>query len=181
MKRFDAVLLEKEGESGLTGKEVVTMMSMLAEDEVYPIEYYNRGGESSAMGFITRSAADRLDFCYYNNDPIGNFVGDILADMELESKDETYQFKDLYGENINIFLTRNLPTQDLSVKLCDLLPLISDESTVVVTEDYSEVARYDGRDSIPMELNSRKVLDIGIREVLEANAEPAIAIEIDEA
>ncbi len=109
---FDLVLIEKEGDSGLTKTDITNMIPLLSDEEYYPVEYYNRGGESCAMGFITRSAANDLDFEYDDRSELGDFVGGILADMNLESENGTYKFTDDNGCEIQVFLTRNLPSQD---------------------------------------------------------------------
>lgn len=49
---YDIVLIEKPGELGLTKAEVMDMYDSLNGDEAYPIEIYNCGGGSSAMGFF---------------------------------------------------------------------------------------------------------------------------------
>ena len=97
--KFDVFLIEKYGTKGLTKSEVMDMFDSLNEDEAYPIEIPNFNGESSAMGFITASGAEKLDYDYDNG--FNQFVGDILADMELESPNSIYEF-----EGLKIFLTR---------------------------------------------------------------------------
>ena len=97
--KFDVILIEKPGTKGLKRSEVMDMFDSLNEDNAYPIEIPNSNGESSAMGFITASGAEKIDYDY--DDGFNQFVGDILADMELESPDGTYEF-----EGLRIFITR---------------------------------------------------------------------------
>ena len=41
-----------------------------------------------------------------------------------------------------------------------ILSIINDNSNVIIYRNYEEVARYDGKNSIPEELNSEKVIQI---------------------
>ena len=43
------------------------------------------------------------------------------------------------------------------MKLIDIISLMTDYSTVVVWQDGEEIARYDGKDSIPETLNDHMV------------------------
>lgn len=97
---YDIVLIEKPGESGLTKAEVMDIYDSLNGDEAYPIEIYNRSGESSAMGFISTTAAETIDYDYEASG-LNTFVGEILGDMALESPLGAYEFKGL-----KIILTR---------------------------------------------------------------------------
>lgn len=93
MKKFDAVLIEKYGEDGLSREEVNKLLDMLPEDaKVYPLEMFAREAESSAMGFITPDAADRLDYDTGQHTGFGKFVSGILDDMDKESPDHTYEY-----------------------------------------------------------------------------------------
>ncbi len=102
MLKYDVVLLEKEGENGLNAGEVEQMFRKLNGKEAYPVEYFGVV-ESSAMGFITKEAADKVDFETDNESAIGRFIGGILDDLNLESGTNEYKFKGL-----DIFLSRNI-------------------------------------------------------------------------
>ena len=100
-QKYDMVLIEKEGTQGLTKEDVIYLFDKLNHNAVYPIEIYNKGGgESSAMGFITNKAAETIDYDYETSG-LNDYIGTILGDMDLESPDQTYIFK-----NIHIYLTR---------------------------------------------------------------------------
>lgn len=101
-ERFDIVLVEKPGEIGLTIEEVEAIYNKLKEKEAYPIEIFAKEQESSAMGFITRNAADALDF-NYEDSGLNAFIAEILDDMRNEKLTNTYRFS-----NLNIKLTRNI-------------------------------------------------------------------------
>lgn len=53
--KYDAVFIEKECMSGLTVDEITRMYDLLNQNEGFPMEIYNTGAESSAIGFITPS------------------------------------------------------------------------------------------------------------------------------
>lgn len=101
-ERFDIVLVEKPGEIGLTIEEVEAIYNKLKEKEAYPIEIFAKEQESSAMGFITRNAADALDF-NYEDSGLNAFIAEILDDMRNKKLTNTYKFS-----NLNIKLTRNI-------------------------------------------------------------------------
>lgn len=48
------------------------------------------------------------------------------------------------------------------MKLSDLFPYISESCTVIVWRNGKQTARYDGKDSIPEELNNALVAEGGI-------------------
>ena len=99
---FDIVLKEKPVPKGLTKAEFTYMLGLLPEfTEAYPVEFDNTGSESSAMGFITDKAAEKLDYMTGQNSPIAKYVGSILADTNLESENGEYEF-----EGLKIYLTR---------------------------------------------------------------------------
>lgn len=97
---YDIVLIEKPGELGLTKAEVMDMYDSLNGDEAYPIEIYNCGGGSSAMGFISAIAAETIDYDYEASG-LNKFIGEILGDVTLENPLGVYEF-----EGLKIFLTR---------------------------------------------------------------------------
>lgn len=107
---FDVVLLEKEGNSALTRKEIMGLMALAKQDELNPIEIMSKKVESTAMGFITKSAYDKLDFYL---DDLSDFVTNIMDDMENENKYFVYSLKHK-DYVLNIALARNIT--DISVK-----------------------------------------------------------------
>lgn len=102
--KYDAVFIEKECMSGLTVSEITRMYNMLNQDEGFPMEIYNTGAESSAMGFITPSGFDKLiNVNHDEEDDFREYIGNILADMNREHADCVYDFGEL-----KIYLTRNI-------------------------------------------------------------------------
>lgn len=99
---FDVVLIEKPGTEGLTKSNVVDLFDMLKETEAYPIEIGDVNGNSSAMGFITPQAAEKLQYEYDQDSELGQFISSILNDMNKEADNGVYKFKDL-----NIWLNRD--------------------------------------------------------------------------
>ena len=94
MGNFNAAFIEKYGEDGLNREEVNKLLDMLPDGaKVYPLEMFAREAESSAMGFITPDAADRLDYDTSQHSGFGKFVSGILDDMDKESPDHTYEYK----------------------------------------------------------------------------------------
>ena len=98
MKKFDVVLLERPGTRGLYKNDTMSLYDFLKEPEAYPIEIENKDGDSSAMGFITPSGAEKIDYDYTG---LRDFVGNILADIELEAENHCYLF-----DGIEIYLVR---------------------------------------------------------------------------
>ena len=92
---FEIVLLEKPGSRGLTRSETTALHDMLSMNEAFPIEIGDINGNSTAMGFITPDAAEKLQYEYDQDSDLGQFVASILDDMDKESEDGTYVFKDL--------------------------------------------------------------------------------------
>ena len=105
MAKYDIALLEKPGEDGLTRTEIEMLLDKLDTKpnplSVYPIEIENSAGESSAMGFITTEGAEKICFMYDDSSELGCKIRSILADMNNERPDKTYQFGD-----ITVFLDR---------------------------------------------------------------------------
>lgn len=92
--KYDVVLIEKPFFEGISFLEIKSLFNLLLTDEVYSIEIQSNC-ESSAMGFITSEAADKIDYAYETNTYFVNFITDILDDMKNESEDHTYEFKGL--------------------------------------------------------------------------------------
>ena len=105
MAKYDVALLEKPAEDGLTRTEIEMLLDKLETKSkplsVYPIEIENSAGESSAMGFITTEGAEKICFMYDDSSELGCKIRSILADMDNERPDKTYQFGD-----ITVFLDR---------------------------------------------------------------------------
>lgn len=102
--KYDAVFIEKECMSGLTVAEITRMYDLLNQNEGFPMEIYNTGAESSAMGFITPSGFDKLvNVNHDDEDDFRKYIGNILADMKLEHDNCVYDFGEL-----KIYLTRNI-------------------------------------------------------------------------
>lgn len=94
-KYFEIALMEKPGDEGLTRSEIIDLFDMLSKTEAFPIEIGDINGNSSAMGFITPQAAEELDYEYDQDSELGQFISSILDDMNKESENGTYEFKDL--------------------------------------------------------------------------------------
>ncbi len=95
--KFDVVLIEKPFFNGLSFADVLRLFSLLSideTDEVYPIEILS-DCQSSAMGFITSEAADKIDYAYEMNTYFGCFVRDILNYIDKESEDHIYEYRGL--------------------------------------------------------------------------------------
>lgn len=95
---YDMVLIEKPIEEGLCRSDILKMLDNLKTDDLYPIEIDNKRGESVAMGFITSGYADTFNYDYAM---LNEYIGDILADMELETQSHEYVL-----ERGKILLTR---------------------------------------------------------------------------
>ena len=99
---FDIAFIEKPGNAGLTRSEVIDLYDSVS-GEVYPLEIYAKDGQNStAMGFIAASAAEKLDYLTDPDSELADFIGEILSDMGKETEDGVYEFKGL-----KIWLNRN--------------------------------------------------------------------------
>lgn len=95
--KFDVALIEKPFFDGLSFADVKGLFNLLSIDEngeVYPIEIQS-DCQSSAMGFITSEAADKIDYEYEVNTRFADFITDILNDMDKESEDHIYEYRGL--------------------------------------------------------------------------------------
>lgn len=88
-RKFGISLIEKSDITGLTKSEIDSIYEMLDADEVYPLEI--SGPQSSAMGFITKKAAEIIDFDYQRSG-LNKFVSSILDDERKESENGVYDF-----------------------------------------------------------------------------------------
>lgn len=98
---YGIVLLEEPGTDGLTKSEVMDLFDMLDDAEAYPIELWNYSQDCCAMGFISVSAAEKIDYDYEESG-LHDFIAEILGDMANESDDCEYEFK-----GIRIWLSRS--------------------------------------------------------------------------
>lgn len=91
MKKYDAALIEKPHDEGITLQDMQEMYSLISgnetEPEVIPLDI--EGEHAAAMGFIAMEAANALD---YDLRPLKEQVRSILDDMELETPDRRYSF-----------------------------------------------------------------------------------------
>ena len=94
-KYYDIVLLEKPGNAGLIKTDVIDLMDMLNSLEGFPLEIGDINGNSSAMGFITPQAAEKLSYVYDQESALGQYIASILDDVNKESEDCTYTFNGL--------------------------------------------------------------------------------------
>ena len=92
---YDIALFERPGTTGLTREEADTLYCLLHEKEAYPFEVGDINGNSTAMGFIATTAAEKLQYEYCQESELGRFISEILDDMEKETDDHTYKFKGL--------------------------------------------------------------------------------------
>ena len=90
--KFGIILKEKPEIEGLTKAETMQMFDALNGEEVYPLEI--SGTESSAMGFITKETARILDYDYEESG-LEDFITLILNDMDRESADGCYTFREI--------------------------------------------------------------------------------------
>lgn len=101
--KYDAAVIEKPGSDGLNQSDINKLLAIIGphaeKHGVYPIEIYNRNGESTAMGFISAESADKIEYGYDNDSEFGIQIGWILADMNLENKDQSYN---ICGLNVYI-------------------------------------------------------------------------------
>lgn len=86
---FGISLIEKPDVYGLIKSEIISMYDILDADEVYPLEI--SGSQSSAMGFITKKAAEVIDYDYANSG-LNEFIASILNDIDKESENGVYDF-----------------------------------------------------------------------------------------
>lgn len=75
--KYGIVLMEKYGEKGLTIEETSSLFNVLDSKEGYPIEFFAKECEVSAMGFITRESADVCDFDYKRSG-LNEFIANVL-------------------------------------------------------------------------------------------------------
>ena len=84
-KGYEIVLREAPLDAGLCKADVLDLTDLLTDDSFIPIEI--QGEYSTAMGFISLSAAEKMSYLY---DDLETFVKGILNDMSKE--DETCEY-----------------------------------------------------------------------------------------
>lgn len=97
---YDVVLKEDELDSCLCLNDVGFLFEHLRGGGGIPIEF--QGQNSTAMGFISFYAAEKLSYGY---DAIGEFIEEILSDMEKETPDGVYEYK-TGDETFHILIAR---------------------------------------------------------------------------
>ena len=93
-KKYDVVLVEKPEPQGMTAEDVNVLIGMLREESFFPVEFPSLNWDSSAMGFVGKDAANRIDYDYKESG-LEDFVGRILSDINLTSESREYEFKGL--------------------------------------------------------------------------------------
>ncbi len=101
MKLYDIALIEKPGCEGLSKANMVDLYDSLNGTEAYPIEIGHVNGESSAMGLITPTAAEKLDYEYDQSSALASYLSLVLDDMDRESDDCEYEY-----QGLSIWLSR---------------------------------------------------------------------------
>lgn len=105
---YDIALLEKLGEDGLNFHEITLLYGFLTspfkngKEEVLPIEIMAKKHESSAMGFITPVAYEKLEWDGEGSG-LNDFVSSILDDMELEEELSVDSYKDGNGNIFRVY------------------------------------------------------------------------------
>ena len=105
---FDAVLVERQ--NALSKQDVTDILSALPDGkDILPLEI--EGEASSAMGFITYDAADRIDFLLGKNHFFYMSIQGILNDTEKENLLCVYEYEEVTDGDrpLRILLTRDLP------------------------------------------------------------------------
>ena len=92
--KYDVAIVEKPGVSGLTKDEILDLLEAMGSKEVYPVEFFAKEHESSAMGFVDASSMNVVDYDY-DGSGLSSFVADILDDMENETPNGEYSFNGL--------------------------------------------------------------------------------------
>lgn len=98
LPKIHVALKEVDCSSGLTLDDCQRLVSMIDDEQVYPIEAVSHKVESSAIGFISARLANELSFEY---DAICATVTAVIDDMSLEREDHVYTVGDT-----NIYMDR---------------------------------------------------------------------------
>ena len=99
---YDIVLKVRTGFEGLTPAELIDLIGMLDSNEMYPIEINEDLTLTSAMGFITVNAAERMGYKYGQESEIGSAIQHFLRILnDGNSEDGVRRYSDF-----NIWLSR---------------------------------------------------------------------------
>ena len=94
MKKYDIIVIEKPVEDGLSAEAVSNMLRALASAEIFALEIDDRNKSSSAMGFITKPAADALDYDYEKSG-LRDLLQSMMDSVTWESK--AFAINNLHG------------------------------------------------------------------------------------
>lgn len=89
---YGMALIKKDGIEGLTKDDILELLDIIGEKEVYPIEIFARKRECSAMGFITHKAAETFTYAYRNS-TLHYMISDFLDGATTPHKNNTYEHK----------------------------------------------------------------------------------------
>lgn len=101
---YDAAFIEKPIDEGLSREETMALACMVKGD-MCMMTADSKGGQSNANGFINYEAAEKLSFEY---SALEDYIGEILADINLESEDGRYEYVSPDGTHITFFLGRDV-------------------------------------------------------------------------
>lgn len=110
--KYDVVLIERpHDDANLSRDEIIEITDMLTRtDSIISLEI--EGENSVAMGYITDTAFDALD---YMSDGLSAFIARILNDMSNENENCEYNYveqRDNKTTSLNVYLSRNVPSDN---------------------------------------------------------------------
>lgn len=110
--KYDVVLIERpHDDANLSRDEIIEITDMLTRtDSIISLEI--EGENSVAMGYITDTAFDALD---YMSDGLSAFIARILNDMTNENENCEYNYvekRDNKTTSLNVYLSRNVPSDN---------------------------------------------------------------------
>lgn len=89
-KKYDIVLCQKDGSTGISIQEIQKMYTYLNADQSIPLEICAKEHECSAIGFITNEAYSNLE---YDLCSLADFIASIMDDINMETADDSYEHK----------------------------------------------------------------------------------------
>ena len=98
---MDIVLIEKLINEGLELQDVIRLLANIKDNNFLPIEIENNQ-KSVALGFITISSADKMNFDYESYG-LNKFIKNILNDVFQEKDLHTHFY---FFKNFRIYLMR---------------------------------------------------------------------------
>lgn len=101
--KYDVVIKQIDGFSGLELMEVTTMYSYLKGTEGCTFTVEAKEHECVALGFVTPKTEARLE---YNLEPLKEKIAEILDDMELEREDCSYTLE-IEGKQVSVLMKYN--------------------------------------------------------------------------